>query len=98
MIIANRFNNILTIIKYSGSSNNTITTLSTTGNGSSGVGSSYGSQNYLYNATINESTPVSGATPFARDRVYVSNYQKTANNYYIYTDGGIITSSTAHLT
>jgi len=76
-----------------GSSNNYINSLSTSGNSTGGVGINYGI-NYLSNALIAEATEVSGYTDFANSRIFSNKHDQTADNHWIFTDGGTINSQT----
>ena len=72
--------------------NNEIMSASTTGNGTSGVYTVKANTNYLRSATIAEAVEVSGYTDFNNGRVYSNKHDNTANNHWIFTDGGTINS------
>ena len=75
------------------SNNNTIKSLSTTGNGTAGIYNDNG-RNYISNALIAEATEVAGFISFANSRIFSHNHDQTANNHWIFTDGGTINSQT----
>ena len=97
----NSNNNIITTITannsssygvyYGNSSNNKILNLSTASNATSGIYNDYGI-NYIYNASIAEATEVSGMAVFANSRIFSNKHDNTANNHWIFTDGGTINS------
>jgi hypothetical protein len=81
-------------VYYSYSNNNIIKSLSTSNNGTAGICNNVGI-NYLFNALINETTEVSGYTDFANSRIFSHNHDQIANNHKIFTDGGLIQSTTS---
>jgi len=93
--LSNANNNTYFGIYYDTSSNNTIYSLSTSGNGTAGLRTKAGSRNYIFNALIGESTEVSFGSSFSDDRIFSQNHDQTANNHFIFTDGGVIFSQTA---
>jgi parallel beta-helix repeat protein len=48
--------------------------------------------NYFYNCTIAEATEVLGYTAFANSRIFSQKHDGSANNNWIFTDGGTINS------
>jgi len=67
-------------IYYYGSSNNTIKSLSTSGNSEGGVYNNTG-VNYLFNAKIQEATEVAGFLNFANSRIFSQNHDQIADNH-----------------
>ena len=82
------------IYYYGSSNNNTIKSLSTSGNSTGGVYNNTG-VNYLFNAKIQEATEVDGFLNFANSRIFSQNHDQIADNHWIFTDGGTIHSQTA---
>jgi len=87
-------NNNVYGVGFSIGSNNRIKTLSTSGNGIAGIQTITGSVNYLFNALIAEATEVTTGTTFSNDRVFSNKHDQTADNHWIFTDGGTINSQT----
>jgi hypothetical protein len=81
-------------VVYSSGYNNTIKFLSTSGNATSGIFNNAGI-NYLFNALIAEATEVAGYTSFVNSRIFSNKHDQTADNHWIFTDGGTINSQTA---
>jgi len=92
--VSNANNNGTAGIYYTSSNNNTILSLSTSGNGTSGTYTSIGI-NYLFNALITETTEVSGYTNFVNARIYSHKHDQTSGYHKIFTDGGLIQSTTS---
>jgi len=82
------------VFYYINSSNNTIKSLSTTGNSTGGIRNYGGGKNYIFNALIAETTEVGGYLGFDDSRIFSHNHDQTANNHAIFTDGGQIHSDT----
>ena len=89
--LSNANNNGSHGVCYVYSSANVIRTLSTTGNGTAGVYNDTGI-NYLNNALIAEATEVTGYVAFANSRIFSHKHDQTADNHWIFTDGGTINS------
>jgi len=81
-------------VYFSSGSNNTIKSLSTSGN-AGGIRNISGGRNYLFNALIAEATEVGGFSYFDDSRIFSHNHDQTANNHKIFTDGGLIQSTTS---
>jgi hypothetical protein len=73
--------------------NDTFNNCTTSGNISNAF-YSFGGTIYLNNCLINESTEF-GFYGQADGRIYCSNHDNTSNNWYIYTDGGLIRPQTS---
>lgn len=98
--IANANNNTITGIGLNNAVNTRINSLSTSGNATAGVTISTG-MNYLKNAVLSDSTPISVASTagqmFANGRIYSENHNLTGQAK-MFTDGGTIESRTSTLT
>lgn len=82
-------------VNFSFSADNTIKSLSTTGN-SSGHGVIYDcGNNFLFNSLIDESSEAGYTINFSNSRVYSHLHDQTADNHKIFTDGGLISSNTS---
>ena len=92
--LSNANNNAAYGVYYTSSSNNTIKSLSTSGNGTAGIYIDRGIS-YLFNALINEATEVTGFVSFANSRIFSHKHDQTADNHKIFTDGGLIQSTTS---
>jgi hypothetical protein len=73
------------------SNNNTIYSLTTTGNSTGGIGSVTG-RNFIFRATIGETPKVAGYTDFAGSRLFSQSQGGVTTANWIYTDGGTINS------
>jgi len=91
--LSNANNNGTTGIVFGSSNNNIIKTASTSGNGSQGISNNTGT-NYIFNALIAQATEVSGFTSFNNARIFSNKHDQTADNHWIFTDGGTINSQT----
>ena len=78
-------------VYYNNSNNNSITLLSTTGNKTAGIYNNRGI-NYISNALIAEATEVTGYVAFINSRIFSNKHDQTADNHWIFTDGGTINS------
>jgi len=83
-------NNSSSAVNSSASQENEILTLTSSGN-SSGVSINVGSL-YLRNASIAEATEVSGYTSYADTKVYSNKHDQTADNHWVFMEGGSINS------
>ena len=88
--LSNANNNAYYGVFYSGSNNST-RTLSTSGNGIAGIATDTG-RNYIFNALIAEATEVAGYSSFVNARIFSNKHDQTADNHWIFTDGGTINS------
>ena len=91
--LSNANNNASYGVDYNESSDNTIKSLSTTGNATAGIFNNYG-RNYISNALIAEATEVAGYINFINSRLFSNKHDQTADNHWIFTDGGTINSQT----
>lgn len=83
-------NNLGYGVQMSYASNNIINTCSTATNSSGGIAHSY-EINYGVNTVIAETTEVAG-TAFTDSRFFSHKHDQTADNHWIFTDGGTINS------
>ncbi len=91
IITVNNANNNLNYgVDFYSSSDNIIKSISTSGNGIAGIGC--GVINYIMNALIAETTEVGEPVVFSNFRIFSQNHDQTANNHWIFTDGGTINS------
>jgi hypothetical protein len=93
--LSNANNNTNSGVYYNSCNNNTIKSLSTSGNGTGGVRNYGGGRNYLFNALIAEATEVGGFLSFDNSYIFSHKHDQTADNHWIFTDGGTINSQTA---
>ena len=91
--ISNANNNATYGVEFSSTSGNTIKNLSTSGNATRGIFNDKGT-NYIFNALIAEATEVGGDIAFANSRLFSHNHDETADNHWIFTDGGTINAQT----
>jgi hypothetical protein len=94
--ISNANNNANYGINFSNSPNNTITSLSTSRNGTAGIYIT-NSTNYITNASLSDTTKVTGYNDFTNDTLYIQNYNGTGYAK-VFTDGGNIASQASTLT
>ena len=92
--LSNANNNDYYGVYYEKSYNNIIKSLSTSGNEVSGIYNDIGT-NYLFNASIGETTEIDGLFDFANSRIFSHNHDQTSGYYKIFTDGGLIQSTTS---
>ena len=88
------YNNGYDAIKIDMSTNIVVTDLLSSNNGAEGVWSNFG-YNYLYNASISETSECTGFVNFNNSRIFSQKHDQTANNHAIFTDGGQIHSDSS---
>lgn len=78
-------------IGFSYAALNKIKNILTARNGIGGISESY-ETNYASNVLIEEATEVAGFSTFGDSRLFSHNHDQTADNHWIFTDGGTINS------
>ena len=76
-------------------SDNIVTGMTTSGNGSGALSTVYGNRNYLRGCTLGETTKLGYSSAFYNGRVFSDKQDGSLNNNYTYTDGGVIFSQTS---
>jgi hypothetical protein len=93
-VITNANSNTTYGVDFTNGALNKIGSLSTSGNGTAGVGA-YTRENYIFNLTCAEGTKVSGiGTNGSNARVYITEYAGSSTDSRIYSDWGNIISQT----
>jgi len=91
--IGNCNNNANYGVYFDNNSNNLIGSISTTGNSSGAICEDIGTQ-YIRNALLAEATEVMGFTNYVNARIYSWQHDQTADNHWMFTDNGTISTET----